>query len=42
MNKTAKQIKHLFNIGVVILFIGFIFAGAVLRIGFILKIASLL
>lgn len=43
MSKTIKQVKHLFNIGVAILFTGFIFAaGAVMGIGFILKIARLL
>lgn len=43
MSKTTKQMKHLFNIGVAILFTGFIFAvGAVMGIGFTLKIASLL
>ena len=43
MSKTTKQMKHLFNIGIAILFTGFIFAaGAVMGIGFTLKIASLL
>lgn len=43
MSKTTKQIKHLFNIDVVICFVVFISAaGAVMRIGFILKVSSLL
>lgn len=43
MSKTTKQIRHMFNLGVAILFTGFVFAiGAVMGIGFILKISSFL
>lgn len=35
MSKTKKQIRHIFNLGVAILFTGFIFAiGAVMGISF--------
>lgn len=43
MSKTTKQIKHIFNLGVAILFTGFVFAiGAVMGVGFFLRVSSLL
>lgn len=43
MSKTTKQIRHMFNLGVAILFTGFVFAiGAVMGISFFLRVSSLL
>lgn len=43
MSKTAKQMKHLFNLAIGTLITGFIFAlGASMGVTFFLKIESLL
>ena len=43
MSKTTKQIRHIFNLGVAILFTGFVFViGAVMGVGFFLRVSSLL